>query len=380
MPRSVPVLLLILCVALCVAAVPVLAQTAQNPTATNSGSMATNPNAGAAQGSTSPNASSTGSNTTSASSPTAGATVGTESGSHATPEANAPATTPTGVSTPTTASPGAISGTPSTTIFANPAAPTQPERRVAGDPLEPPPLPSTKATLIGGIAESVDRVRNHITLRPFGGKKMKLAFDERTRFFRNGVETTFAGVKKGDRIYVDTQLDGATVFARNVRVRNEQEAADARGQVMSVEGGRIGVRDDLSGQTVTFVADGNTHIVKNGQTAALADVKEGSLVNVKFKPERGDRGAAQEIALIAAPGDTFTFNGRITHLDMAHGLLAVQNQTDNRNYEISFDPNAEGHDELGVGEDVNVNAMFDGTRYMAKTYRVTKTAQNEKPD
>jgi len=370
MRRSVPVLLLFLCFA----GALVVAQTPQSPSATNSGSMATNPNAGAA--STSPSASTTGTNTPSVSTPTAGATVGTESGSSATPEANAPSSAPTGVSTPTTASPGAISGSPSTTVFDNPAAPNAPDRRVAGDPLNPPPLPDTKATLIGGIVDGMDRVRNHITVRPFGGKKMKLVYDERTRFFRNGVETTFAGVKKGDRVYIDTQLDGSTVFARNVRVRNEQEAADARGQVMSVEGGRIGVKDDLSGQTVTFVADGNTKVTKSGQSATLAEVKEGSLVNVTFKPDRADRGAAQEIKLIATPGDTFTFNGKITHLDMAHGMMAVQNQSDNRNYEITFDTNAEGHDELGVGEDVTVNAMFDGTRYMAKSLNVTKTAEN----
>ena len=247
---------------------------------------------------------------------------------------------------------------------------------MAGDPLNPPPLPDTKATLIGGTVEGVDRVHNHITLRPFGGSRMKLVYDERTRFFRNGVETTFAGVKKGDRIYIDTQLDGNTVFARNVRVRNEQEAADARGQVVSVDGGRIGVRDDLSGQTVTFVADGNTHVVKGGQTVTLKDVKAGSLVNVKFMPDREDRGAAQEISLVAAPGDTFTFAGRVTHLDMGHGIMAVQNQIDNRNYDIAFDPSTSGHDDLGVGQEVNVNAIFDGTKYMAKTINVNRTAEN----
>jgi hypothetical protein len=360
-----------------------LAQTAQNPSATNSGSMATNPNAGAVQGSTNPSASTTGTNTTSVSSPTAGATVGTSSGSSATPEANPPASAPTGVSTPTTASPGAISAKPdapsplpSTTLYNDPSTPKQPERRVAGDPLEPPPLPKTDPTLIGGIVQSVDRVRNHITLQPFGGKKMKLSFDERTRFFRNGVETTFAGVKKGDRIYVDTQLDGATVFARNVRVRNEQEPADARGQVVSINGGRIGLRDELSGQTVNFIANGNTKVVKGGEPATLNDVKEGSLVNVKFTPDRGDRGAAQEIALIAAPGDVFTFQGKVTHLDLSRGVLAIQNARDNRNYEVNFDPNSDARDELGIGQDVTVSAMFDGTRYMAKNVSVNKTAES----
>jgi hypothetical protein len=360
-----------------------LAQTAQNPSATNSGSMATNPNAGAVQGSTNPSASTTGTNTTSVSSPTAGATVGTSSGSSATPEANPPASAPTGVSTPTTATPGAISAKPdapsplpSTTLYNDPSTPKQPERRVAGDPLEPPPLPKTDPTLIGGIVQSVDRVRNHITLQPFGGKKMKLSFDERTRFFRNGVETTFAGVKKGDRIYVDTQLDGATVFARNVRVRNEQEPADARGQVVSINGGRIGLRDELSGQTVNFIANGNTKVVKGGEPATLNDVKEGSLVNVKFTPDRGDRGAAQEIALIAAPGDVFTFQGKVTHLDLSRGVLAIQNARDNRNYEVNFDPNSDARDELGIGQDVTVSAMFDGTRYMAKNVSVNKTAES----
>jgi hypothetical protein len=383
MSRSVPVVLLLLCVF----SLAAVAQTPQNPSATNSGSMSTN-----TAGSATNNPSTAGTGTTSASSPVAGSTVGSSSGSNAAPEAASPSAAPTGVSTPTTASPGAVSApsgstaatsntaqpkpAPSTTIYADTSRATAPERRVAGDPLNPPPLPDTKATLVGGIVEGVDRIRNRITIRPFGGNKMKLVYDERTRFYRNGVETTFAGVKKGDRIYVDTQLDGATVFARNVRVRNEQEAADARGQVMRVEGGRIGVKDDLSGQTVTFVADGNTRIVKGGQSATLADVKEGSLVNVKFRPDRADRGAAEEISLVAAPGDTFTFAGRITHLDMAHGVMAVQNQTDNRNYEISFDPNSDGHDSLGVGEEVTVTAMFDGTRYMAKSLNVNRTAEN----
>ena len=370
MRRSVPAVLVLWC--LFALATMALAQTPQNPSATNTGSVSTNTNAGAAG--TNPNANS-GPGTTSASSPTAGATVGSSSGSSTVaPAANAPASTGSTVATPTTASPGAVSAKPTTVIFNDPNLPKT-ERRVVGDPLEPPPLPNTKATLIGGVVEKIDRVRDRITLRPFGGNKMKLVYDERTHFYRNGVETTFAGVKKGDRIYVDTQLDGPIVFARNVRVRNEQEPADARGQIVSVEGDHLGVRDELSGQVVNFSTNGNTKVVKGGQPSSMAAVKEGSLVTIKFTPDRADRGAAQEISLIAAPGDTFVFSGRVTHLDLGHGSLAVQNQSDNRNYDITFDPSAGNHDDLGVGQDVTVNAMFDGTRYMAKDITVRNTAE-----
>lgn len=370
MRRSVAAALVFLC--LFAFSAIMLAQTPENPSATNTGSVSTNTNAGAAG--TNPNANG-GPGTTSASSPTAGATVGSSSGSStATPTGTPPANSGSTVATPTTASPGAISAKPTTVIFNDPNLPKT-ERRVAGDPLEPPPLPDTKATLIGGVVDKVDRVRDRITLRPFGGNKMKLAYDERTHFYRNGVETTFAGVKKGDRIYVDTQLDGPIVFARNVRVRNEQEPADARGQIVSVEGDHLGVRDELSGQVVTFSTSGNTKVVKGGQPSSMAAVKEGSLVAIKFTPDRPDRGAAQEISLIAAPGDSFVFSGRVTHLDLAHGSLAVQNQSDNRNYEITFDPSSGSHDDLGVGQDVTVNTMFDGTRYMAKDITVRNTAE-----
>ena len=38
------------------------------------------------------------------------------------------------------------------------------------------------------------------------------------------------GINKGDRVYVDTQLDHATLFARNIRVLTEAGPAYARGR------------------------------------------------------------------------------------------------------------------------------------------------------
>ena len=88
-----------------------------------------------------------------------------------------------------------------------------------GDPLlDVPPLPKGKATLVGGRVGKIDPIRNRITVEPFGGgDKMKVFFDERTHIYRDGTETTQANIHKGDRVYVDTLLDGPRVFARNIR-------------------------------------------------------------------------------------------------------------------------------------------------------------------
>src|SRR5581483_8384884 len=104
------------------------------------------------------------------------------------------------------------------------------------DPLlDPPPLPSGKVTLIGGTVKSVDMVRNRLVVQPFGGRAMKINFDERTHIYRDGVETTQLGIHKGDRVYVDTMLDGSAVFARNIRVRSQGQPAHAEGQVVSFD-------------------------------------------------------------------------------------------------------------------------------------------------
>src|SRR5262249_51616637 len=98
-----------------------------------------------------------------------------------------------------------------------------------GDPLlDVPPLPKGNVTVVGGTVEKVDQIRNKMVVEPFGGgDKLKVTFDERTHIFRDGTETTQMGIHKGDRVYVDTMLDGARVFARNIRVQSQVGAADA---------------------------------------------------------------------------------------------------------------------------------------------------------
>ena len=247
--------------------------------------------------------------------------------------------------------------------------------------LDPPPLPSGNATLVGGIVTGVDHIRNKMTVRIFGsGAHWKVAFDERTHIFRNGAETTQLAIKKGERVYVDTMLDRKKheVFARNIRMGIQAPSADADGQITAVDvaRGAVVLTDKINSSPIHFSVDPQTKIVYGNNPASLNDLKPGSLVHVKFSPQQANRGLAREITIIAAPGAEFTYIGKVTYLDMHRGTLAVEDSLDHKNYEIHFDPVhvVGARDVLGIGSEVRIVAIFEGTRYTAQSVTVTRTA------
>jgi hypothetical protein len=243
--------------------------------------------------------------------------------------------------------------------------------------LDPAPAPRTTTTLVGGMITGIDRMRNRMTVKVFGGGQWKVNFDERTHIFHNGAETTQLALKKGERVYVDTQLDNNRhdIFARNIRVGVATPPADADGQIVAVDSkhNELTLRDIINSVPVRFAIDQDTRI-SNGQTpAAFKDVRKGTLVHVRFAAERPNRGLAREINILAAPGSAFTFAGRITYLDLHRGIMAVQNSGDDKNYEIHFS-SSRGVDRssLGVGTQVQVVATFEGAQYTAQSINVTR--------
>jgi hypothetical protein len=243
--------------------------------------------------------------------------------------------------------------------------------------LDAPPVPRTTTTMVGGTISKVDRMRNRMTVHVFGGNHWTVNFDERTHIFHNGAETTQLALKKGERVYVDTQLDNNKhdIFARNIRVGVAALPADADGQIIAVDPkhNELTLRDSLNSVPVRFAVDPETRI-SNGQTpASFKDVKPGTLVHVRFAASSPNRGLAREVSIVAAPGSVYTFAGKVTFLDLHRGLLALQNSTDDRNYEIHFAPEAvTDRSNLGVGRDVLVRATFEGTRYTAQSVNLTR--------
>ena len=258
-------------------------------------------------------------------------------------------------------------------------APSQPaseeENDNAGDPLlDVPPLPKGNVTVVGGTVAKVDQIRNRMVVEPFGGgEKLKLTFDERTRIFRDGTETTQMGIHKGDRVYVDSMLDGSKVFARNIRVQSQAGPADASGQIeaLNLNSGVLTLRDQLSAEPVNFRVDSGTVAKHDGKQLGLAEVKSGSLVTLTFAPGGRARGVVKEISVLAVPGTSFTFAGKITFLDLSSKSLAVENVSDGKTYDISFDPPAvEGRENLTVGSQVTIVAAFTGSGYVAQSLTV----------
>jgi len=231
-----------------------------------------------------------------------------------------------------------------------------------------PPLPKGKVSLVGGTVAHIDGVHNRLAVKVFKGGRWDIAFDERTHFYRDGAETTFEKIKKGDRVYVDTMLDGHQILARNVHIITKTGPASASGQVTAFNNGVMTIRDELSARPVQFRIDGQTQIMRDGASASAAELQPGSLITVQFSSDTPNRGVAREVKILAAPGQSVTFYGKVMNLDLRNRQLAVENDADDKTYDIALDGNVPSN--LMVGSEVSVAATFDGRGYKAQSISV----------
>ena len=248
------------------------------------------------------------------------------------------------------------------------------------DPLlDPPPLPHSQITLIGGTVTQVDEIQNRITVRPFSGKqRLHMNFDIRTYIFLDGQAATQRDLKPGERVYLDTMLNGNKVFAKSIWIKNGTQSGNGRGQILRYDSraNTITLKDEVSAEPVSFHLDSATIIHKGDMTGSVADLKPGSLVAITFDPAQGRTGGIRELYVLAEPGAAFTFMGRITFVDLSQKLIAVINQSDEKNYDIYFDsiPSTvlQG---LREGSQISITAVFDGSRYVAQKVDLIPSGQ-----
>src|SRR5258708_4367743 len=203
-----------------------------------------------------------------------------------------------------------------------------------------PKVPNAKASLIGGTIGRLDRVRDQLTVQVFGGGKMKISFDPRTHIYHDGIEASLADLHQGDRVYVDTILDGTTVFARTIRLKSSALAGESQGIITSyrADKGELQIRDALSPREVKIRVTPQTRIVEGDHSAPASKLAPGTLVAIKFGPGRDGGEIAKEVSVLAIPGASFTFAGQITAIDLRLGLLVLNSSTDHKTYEIYLDP------------------------------------------
>jgi len=235
------------------------------------------------------------------------------------------------------------------------------------------PEPQGKPTLIGGTIAKTDRVRDEISVKIFGGGRMRVIFDSRTHIFRDGAPASASDLQNGERVYVDTMSAGKNVFAENIRIVTGEVAGRSLGQVVSYDpgSGQLVLSDVISPRQVRVQVVASTSVVRDGQAVSSGDIRPGTLVSVAFLPD-GRRSLARQVSILAAPGNTFVFVGRVTHLDLHLGLLAVVDPRDQKSYEISFSPSAvDAVDNLQEGATVEATTTFNGVRYVANSIHVS---------
>ena len=239
-----------------------------------------------------------------------------------------------------------------------------------------PPIPAGKATLIGGTIEKLDHVQDELTLHVFGGDRMRILFDTRTGIYRDGVRIPASELRLGDRVYVDTMLDGSAVFARNIRLKSSAPVGESQGIILSFHSnnGELLVRDALSPRALKVRLTPSTRVTQGNRVVGAIALTPGTLIAVKFGLQKGTD-IAREISVLAERGASFVFAGQVTFLDLHTGLLVLTSATDHKSYEIHLDPSQiRVDDSLRQGAEVTVLTRFDGTGYTAR--RIDINARN----
>ncbi len=249
-----------------------------------------------------------------------------------------------------------------------------------------PPMPRGKSTVIGGAIGAVDRVRDQFTLNVFGGRALKVLFDQRTQVYRDGLKSALSDLRAGDHVSVETVLDGTAVFARSIHLLSGAPEGECQGQVMNYNptDGELTVRDSLSHQSVQLRVPAGTAMIRQGQEASdSADVGSpglatGTLVSVKFQSDNKGHGVASQIAILATSGTAFVFVGNVAFLDLHSGLLVLVDPRDDKRYDVFFDsarfPMSR---EVHEGADVTLTADFEGSRYVARAITINAPSEGK---
>lgn len=249
----------------------------------------------------------------------------------------------------------------------------------SGVPASLPPIPPGKSTVIGGAINDVDPVRDQFTLKVFGGRRMKILFDERTRFYRNGTRTPLRDLRPDNHASVETVLDGTNIFALSIHTLSRSPEGECQGQVLKYDPGmgELTVSDALSHGPIKLRVPADTPVLRVGQAASSSassgssDLVKGTLISVEFESDSKGRGVARQISILASPGSAFVFSGIIAFLDLHAHTLVMVDPRDDKSYRIFFDPaRLPVVHHLHEGTHVIVTANFDGSRYVASAITV----------
>jgi hypothetical protein len=220
----------------------------------------------------------------------------------------------------------------------------------------------------------VDPVRDQFTLKVFGGQSMKILYDERTQVYRDGKKIPVIGLHAADHASVETTLDGTKIFALKIHILSQLPEGDCHGKVLSYnpQTGKLIVYAILTQAPITLRVPPGIQVLRIGQQASstekggTSDLKSGSIVDLKFKPDNDGGGVVTHVDVLAIPGSIFVFNGNLSSLDSHAGRLVIVDPQDNQSYDVVYDPSLfSGSRDLHEGSHVRVTTHYDGLQYVA---------------
>lgn len=224
----------------------------------------------------------------------------------------------------------------------------------------------------------MDPIRDRMVLRAFGGKDLTLDFDVRTHILQGTNTVSVRDIRPGTRIYADTISKDGRIFAKTIRIGSGTPVGEARGQVIEYDASQrvLRVRDVISSQPFSIHIGAGTEIHADGRVVSASDLVAGSLVHVTFRSGSEGTNSAQKIDILARPGSTFTFAGRILVVDLRDGHLTLAENASENTFEVALDSlPQEAKLRLKQGADVIVQARFDGRRYQAQSVEPVSTPQ-----
>jgi hypothetical protein len=242
-----------------------------------------------------------------------------------------------------------------------------------------PASPQGRSTILGGVIQDVDRVRDQFRLQVYGQRAMTILFDERTGIYLDGKPISLRALSTGDHGSVQTVLDGTNVFAVSIHLQSRSPQGEYQGQVLNYNAATrtLTISSVLSREPFTLFVPSNTPITRAGQMAlhsgqaVMADIVKGTLVSLTFESDRKGGGVASGIVILASPGSTFVFGGDLSSIDSHSGILVLVDSRDNKSYDIVFDSAILPLNRtLHAGDNIRVTTTYDGSRYVANEIAV----------
>jgi hypothetical protein len=244
--------------------------------------------------------------------------------------------------------------------------------------LDLPPLPKGQASLVGGTVARMDPIRDEFSVRPFGGGNVTIRLDVRTLVLRGTSHDSLRELRPGLRVYVDTIVLEGQLFAKTVRIEADPGGGELTGSVVAYDSAKqlLTISDAMSSQALTLRFRRDTQIYSGGQPASAARLAAGDLVQIAFRSASAGPSILQKVEILARPGSSFTFEGKIEVVDLRDRHLTLAKDKSDDTFEVALDSLApEAALRLREGMNVLVRARFDGRRYQAESVEPVGTVQ-----